>query len=207
MVAHACHPKQISFLAIFWKNKQKKRFRNENHATFVSKTLSFHKCFLNKNIFVPEIFICGSQPLSLLFRKHFVKQIENIASVCGRGPCVPPFVEGQCFRLRRLDLQILLCRCLAPVPRDRIGLWIVRMRSGGCDAVSQYWLSNFCLNRQDRGNFVGTCWNFDKWSPIKLCRLPKITKQLLTFQTRLQASVLQYWLAASQPPLPMPTIH
>jgi len=36
-----------------------------------------------------------------------------------RGPCAPPSVEGQCFHLRRLDLQILR-RCLAPVAGDRI---------------------------------------------------------------------------------------
>jgi len=29
------------------------------------------------------------------------------SSFSGRGPCVPTSVEGQCFHLRRLDLQIL----------------------------------------------------------------------------------------------------
>ena len=56
--------------------------------------------------------------------------------------------------------------------------------------VSFFQLSNFCLNCQKRWNFAGTRCNFDKWSPIKLFRLPKITKQLLTFKTvRLQASI------------------
>jgi len=60
-----------------------------------------------------------SETLSLLFRKHFAKQIEKESyNFCGRGPCVPPSVEDQCFHLRRLDLQILLCRCLAP---DSVG--------------------------------------------------------------------------------------
>jgi len=38
-------------------------------------------------------------------------------------------------------------------------------------------------------------------------RFPKITKQLLTFQTRLQVSIFQYWLTTSQPPLPMHTFQ
>jgi len=42
--------------------------------------------------------------------------------------------------------------------------------------------------------------------PQKFFTLPKITKQL-TFQTTLQDSIFQYWLAASQPPLPMRTIQ
>jgi len=37
--------------------------------------------------------------------------------------------------------------------------------------------------------------------------LPKPTKQLLTFQTRVQAGIFHYWMTASQPPLPMCTIH
>jgi len=40
-----------------------------------------------------------------------------------------------------------------------------------------------------------------------LYRLPKITKQLLTFQPRQQASIFQYWLTASQSPLLMRTTH
>ena len=66
----------------------------------------------------------------------------------------------------------------------------------------------FCLNCHKCWNSSGTRCNYDKWSPIKLFSLPKITKQHLTFQTRLQASIFQYWLTASQPPLlPMRTIH
>jgi len=68
-------------------------------------------------------------------------------------------------------------------------------------------LSNFCLNCQKRWNLAGTRCNFDKWSTIKFFRLPKIAKQLLTFQPRLQASIFQYWLTASQPPIPMSAIH
>jgi len=35
-----------------------------------------------------------------------------------------------------------------------------------------------------------------------LFRLPEITNQPLNFQPRLQASIFQYWLTASQPPSP-----
>ena len=72
---------------------------------------------------------------------------------------------------------------------------------------SIFQLSNFCIYCQKRWNLAGTRCNFHRWSPIKLFRLPKATKQLSTFQTRLQASIFLYWLAASQPPLLMRTIH
>jgi len=88
---------------------------------FSFRKQSFRKCFLNKNVFVFKKNIFVSETLPLLFRKHFVNQIENKShQFSGRGPCVPPCVDGQCFHLRRLDLQILLYRCLAPVARDHI---------------------------------------------------------------------------------------
>jgi len=43
--------------------------------------------------------------------------------------------------------------------------------------------------------------------PNKIFMLPKITKQLWTFQRSLQASIFQYWLTASHPQLPLRTIH
>jgi len=73
-------------------------------------------------------FFFVSEKLSLFFRKlfHFAKKKEsksisktNRIRFSGRGPCVPPFVEGQCFHLRRLALQILLCRCLATAGSSR----------------------------------------------------------------------------------------
>jgi len=72
--------------------------------------------------------------------------------------------------------------------------------------VSFFQLSNFCLNCQKRWNFAGTRCKFDKWFPIKFFRLHN-HGAVLTFQTSLQASIFQYWLTASQPPIPMRTIH
>jgi len=45
MVAHACHHKNFVF-AIFLKNTQKNVSKTKN-VTFISKTFSFRKCFLN----------------------------------------------------------------------------------------------------------------------------------------------------------------
>jgi len=46
----------------------------------------------------------------------YIKSISktNHIRFSGRGPCMPPCIEGQCFHLRRLALQILLCWSLAP---------------------------------------------------------------------------------------------
>jgi len=65
MVAHVCHPKKNFVSGIFLK-KNRKRFKNKT-ITFISKTLSFRKCFLNKNIFVSKKMIFVSETLSLLF--------------------------------------------------------------------------------------------------------------------------------------------
>jgi len=110
--------KKFLFLTFLLKKKFQKQnqfyFHFEKHFRFANvvsiKTFSFQK----KIIFV-------SETLSLLFRKHFVNQIEKtLHQFFLRGPCVQPSVEGQCFHLRRLDLQILLRQCLAPGARDRI---------------------------------------------------------------------------------------
>jgi len=95
---------------------------------------------------------------------------------CGRGPCVPPSVEGQCFHLRRLDLQI--CPCLAPVARYRIArtcvdaVWVFsccdNLRSGKCiwgicDKTCKLWLreTEWYLfgqeKRMDCAHGVGGC--------------------------------------------------
>jgi len=50
MVAHARHSKTFLFLAFFGK----KTFHKQKNFTFILKTLSFRKCFLNKNIFVSK---------------------------------------------------------------------------------------------------------------------------------------------------------
>jgi len=70
-------------------------------------------------------------------------------------------------------------------------------RSTKLEQLGYPWISKskrFCLNCQKHWNLAGTCCNFDKWSPLKLFRLPTITKQLLTFQPitvpRLQASMI-----------------
>ena len=68
----------------------------------------------------------------------------------------------------------------------------------GC--LSIFHSSNFCLNCQKRWYLACTRCNLDKRSQIKFFRLPKITNQLLTFQPKLQASIFQYWLTASQSP-------
>jgi len=57
MVAHACHPNKILFLAFFEKTNKK------NVSKSKTILLSFRKYFLNKNIFVSKNFIS--------FRKHF----------------------------------------------------------------------------------------------------------------------------------------
>jgi len=96
------------------------RFHFEN--VFILKTFLFWKRFRFKKNFT---FV--SETLSLFFEKFFVLQKEYIKSIsktnrirfCGRGPCVPPCVEGQCFHVRRLALQILLCRCLTPAGSSR----------------------------------------------------------------------------------------
>jgi len=43
---------------------------------------------------------------------------------------------------------------------------------------------------QKRCDLAGTCCNFNKWSPLKFLKLPKMTKQLLTFLPRLRASII-----------------
>ena len=106
---HFCLP-----FKVFSFQKQKQfYFRFEN--TFISLMFSKQKHFrFKKNYFRFEnTFTFVSKTLLNINRKKSHK-------FCGRVPCVPTPVEGQCFHLRRLDLQILLCRCLAPVARDRI---------------------------------------------------------------------------------------
>jgi len=96
------------------------RFKNKNNFTFISKTLSCRKCFLNKNIFVfKKIYFRFGYAITFVSKTLRKTNRKKLHQFCGRGPCVPPSVEGQCFQLRRRDLQILLRRCLAPAARDR----------------------------------------------------------------------------------------
>ena len=60
VVAHACFLKQTLFLVLLWIKKNKKK----HNFIFVSKTLSFRKCFLNENIFVSK-------------KKNFVSETLN----------------------------------------------------------------------------------------------------------------------------------
>ena len=89
--------------------------------------LSFRKHFHLANVFwiktfsIKKKFFSSRKHFHFCFRNTWQKNWKKSYRFCSCGPCVPPSVEGQCFHLRRFDLQILLCRCLAPVARDRIG--------------------------------------------------------------------------------------
>jgi len=78
------------------------RFLNKINFTFVSKTLSFRKYFLSKNIFVLKKIYFRFGNTSLLFRKHFVKQIEKIASVLWSWPMGATLRWGPMFPLEKV---------------------------------------------------------------------------------------------------------
>ena len=95
-------------------------FKNKNNFTFVSKTLALRRCFLNKTFSFQKFYFRLGNTFTFVSETLRNTNRKKSHQFCGRGPCVPPSVEGQCFDLRRFDLQILVCRCLALVARDRI---------------------------------------------------------------------------------------
>ena len=98
-----------------------KRFHFEN--VIEMKTFSFLKRFRfeKKIFFVSETFPVFFRKLFHFAKKMLIKTIlkTNRIRISGRGPCVPPCAEGQCFHFRRLTLEILLCRCLPPAGSSR----------------------------------------------------------------------------------------
>ena len=104
----------------FWHFLEKKRFINKKIL------LSFWKHFRFANVFSIKTFSFQKNYFRFGNTFTFVSETlrkpnrKTLHQFFRRGPCVPPSVEGQCFHLRRLDLQIVLRRCLAPVARDRI---------------------------------------------------------------------------------------
>ena len=77
-VAHTCYPNKFLFLAIFLKKNNKEIVSwTKNSFTFVSKTLSFRKCFLNKNIFVLKQFIFVSETLRETSKKNRISFVVD----------------------------------------------------------------------------------------------------------------------------------
>jgi len=78
----------LCFWHFFETKKAKKRFKNENNFTFVSKTLSFRKYFLNKNIFVLKNFYfrCGNSFTFVCKLKSFCLKNKNNFTFVSKTP-------------------------------------------------------------------------------------------------------------------------